>query len=49
MQRPKRLVAGLSSLWPEFNPRPVYVEFVVDNVVLIQGFLSAYLNFSPSL
>jgi hypothetical protein len=37
----QRLVAGLSSRRPEFNPRPVYVRFVVKRVAL--GYVSVLL------
>ena len=42
----QRLVAGLSARRPEFNPRPFYVQFVVNTVAL--GYVSVLLLcFSP--
>jgi hypothetical protein len=42
----QRLVVGLSSRKPEFNPRPVYVRYVVNRVAL--GYVSVLLLcFSP--
>jgi hypothetical protein len=38
------LVAGFSPRWPGFHTRSVYVEFVVENVVLGQVF-SEYFGF----
>jgi hypothetical protein len=40
----QRLVAGLSSRRPQFNPRPVHVRFVVNKVAL--GYISVLILFS---
>jgi hypothetical protein len=39
-------VAGLSPQRMEFNPKPVYVEFVVDKMAVGQVFLQIF-GFSP--
>jgi len=44
----KRLVAGLSLLWPGFSPRADSVEFVVDKVVTGQV-LSTHLSLCHKL
>jgi hypothetical protein len=42
----RRLIAGISPTRPGFNPRPVHVRFVVDELTLRQVFLPV-LWFSP--
>lgn len=39
----RRLVAGLSPRIPVFDPKPVHLRFVVDNVTLVQVFLQVLL------
>jgi hypothetical protein len=43
------LVDGFSLRWTGFDPRPVRVRFVVDNVALGQGFLQVLWIFAISV
>ena len=42
----RRLTAKLSPRKPQFDPRPVYLRFVVDGLALRQGFFFFFLWFS---